>query len=183
MKRIFSLCMTILAVACVQNVVNAEDGFTEQSKTQLFSSQEEVLDAWGGFSEQEQEDYAGMYMTDNGELVIQFKADSSSYTYAVNKMTKQRNVLRNTEQTMSQSIIVEEATYTYDTLKDAYGIVVENAYDYDGVKSISFSNKDNCLYVGVLNNVDKEYLKVELLNILCREMSLDAFCSYKDFVN
>lgn len=56
MKRIFSLCMTILAVACVQNVVNAEDGFTEQSKTQLFSSQEEVLDAWGGFSEQEQED-------------------------------------------------------------------------------------------------------------------------------
>ena len=95
--------------------------------------------------------------------MLRFKEGSDSLENATSRNSKNAKMLVDKEKKLQQSLVIESSTYTYNELKAVYDLLVEKAYSIDGVRSVSLSNKGNCINVGIAANDRTSEIQKELI--------------------
>ena len=160
-RKVFAALLMILSVVLACIGVQAFAVESEEEKYEPFFAEEDILDAWGSFTQEEQADYAGVYVAED-TVVLRFKEGSDSLKNATSRNSKNAKMLVDKEKKLQQSLVIESATYTYNELKAVYDLLVEKAYSIDGVRSVSLSNKGNCINVGIAANDRTSEIQKEL---------------------
>ncbi|MBR5369203.1 MAG: hypothetical protein IK138_07985 [Lachnospiraceae bacterium] len=163
-RKVFAALLMILSIvlACIGVQAFADES---EEKYEPFFAEEDILDAWGSFTQEEQADYAGVYVAED-TVVLRFKEGSDSLENATSRNSKNAKMLVDKEKKLQQSLVIEPATYTYNELKAVYDLLVEKAYSIDGVRSVSLSNKGNCINVGIAANDRTSEIQKELFTMV-----------------
>ena len=163
-RKVFAAFLMILSIvlACIGVQAFADES---EEKYEPFFAEEDILDAWGTFTQEEQADYAGVYVAED-TVVLRFKEGSDSLENATSRNSKNAKMLVDKEKKLQQSLVIESATYTYNELKAVYDLLVEKAYSIDGVRSVSLSNKGNCINVGIAANDRTSEIQKELFTMV-----------------
>ena len=163
-RKVFAALLMILSIVLACIGVQAFADESEEEKYEPFFAEEDILDAWGSFTQEEQADYAGVYVAED-TVVLRFKEGSDSLENATSRNSKNAKMLVDKEKKLQQSLVIEPATYTYNELKAVYDLLVEKAYSIDGVRSVSLSNKGNCINVGIAANDRTSEIQKELFSV------------------
>lgn len=164
-RKVFAALLMILSIVLACIGVQAFADESEEEKYEPFFAEEDILDAWGSFTQEEQADYAGVYVAED-TVVLRFKEGSDSLENATSRNSKNAKMLVDKEKKLQQSLVIESATYTYNELKAVYDLLVEKAYSIDGVRSVSLSNKGNCINVGIAANDRTSEIQKELFTMV-----------------
>ena len=164
-RKVFAALLMVLSIVLACIGVQAFADESEEEKYEPFFAEEDILDAWGTFTQEEQADYAGVYVAE-GTVVLRFKEGSDSLENATSRNSKNAKMLVDKEKKLQQSLVIESATYTYAELKAVYDLLVEKAYSIDGVRSVSLSNKGNCINVGIAANDRTSEIQKELFTMV-----------------
>ena len=164
-RKVFAALLMVLSIVLACIGVQAFADESEEEKYEPFFAEEDILDAWGTFTQEEQADYAGVYVAED-TVVLRFKERSDSLENATSRNSKNAKMLVDKEKKLQQSLVIESATYTYAELKAVYDLLVEKAYSIDGVRSVSLSNKGNCINVGIAANDRTSEIEKELFTMV-----------------
>ena len=164
-RKVFAALLMLLSIVLACIGVQAFADESEEEKYEPFFAEEDILDAWGSFTQEEQADYAGVYVAED-TVVLRFKEGSDSLENATSRNSKNAKMLVDKEKKLQQSLVIESATYTYNELKAVYDLLVEKAYSIDGVRSVSLSNKGNCINVGIAANDRTSEIQKELFTMV-----------------
>lgn len=156
-----SLGLVISLLFCVSAYAQS----IKNTSKEIFYTEEEVFNAWD-LSESEKEDYAGLFMDDNGNLVLQFLKDSISYTNALEKVKNNNYVLTSKDGLQQQKLLIKPAQYSYKELYSTYNIVTEKGYEKKIIKTFSINVKENCIDVGLTDIESKDNVENDLLELV-----------------
>lgn len=164
-RKIFTslllICSPILAcIAVYAATIEPTNGEYE-----MFFAEEDILNAWGAFTESEQMDYAGVYI-DGDTVVLLFKEGTDSLKNAIARNAQNDKMLVNQEKKLQQSIVIKSATYSYNDLMEVYDFLVAEAYSLGGVSSVSLSNKGNCIDIGISADACASEIQKKLLAMI-----------------
>lgn len=164
-RKIFTALLLVFSLVFTCTAVQAFAAESDDEKFETFFAEEDILDAWGTFTQEEQADYAGVYIDDD-TVVLLFKEGSNSLKNAITRNSKNAKMLVNQDKKLQQSLVIESATYTYNDLMAVYDLLVEKAYALEGVCSVSLSNKGNCIDVGIASTGRTSEIQKELLTMV-----------------
>lgn len=164
-RKVFAALLMVLSIVLACIGVQAFADESEEEKYETFFAEEDILDAWGTFTQEEQADYAGVYVAED-TVVLRFKEGSDSLENATSRNSKNAKMLVDKEKKLQQSLVIESATYTYNEIKAVYDLLVEKAYSIDGVRYVSLSNKGNCINVGIAANDRTSEIQKELFTMV-----------------
>ena len=130
-----------------------------------FLIEEDILDAWGAFTEKEQPDYAGVYI-DGDVIIMRFKEGTDSLKNEDIRNIQNHKVLVSQSKQLQQAIMIEPAAYSYQELMTVYHYLVNNVYSLKGISSVSLSNKGNCIDIGISSDSHWSELQKDLLMMI-----------------
>ncbi|MCL1807282.1 MAG: S1 family peptidase [Oscillospiraceae bacterium] len=188
MKRKFSILLIVtLLVATIGMSVNALPSESIAFKGG-FGTEQEIFSAWGEFSEQEQEDYAGVYLDDDGNVVLMFVQNSESLMRSAAKNNEKRNTLKSKDGRLEQPLVIKPAKYSYNDLLAVMGAVSKEMSMDENIRTLSLDVMNNRIEVGIQREKDdkaKTKLRENLYSIAntsLKSKSIDKdILSFYDF--
>ncbi len=155
------IVMSILSCTSVKALAKEAD----DSGYDTFYYEEDILNAWGTFTDEEREDYAGVYV-DGDTVVLLFKEDTDTLINAITRNENNKHRLIDNEKKLQQPLKVKSANYSYDDLMKIDDYLIKNAYSVKGVYSIGTDYKGNCLDIGVLWDASVSDVKETLFDMI-----------------
>jgi len=117
------------------------------------------------------DDYAGMYLNNNGQLVICYRNDSkSAETMRANNEKASAKLLSDTGEVLVDSVAVSEVKYSYSELSVAYEYLNKTAGEYKIIKEFWIDVENNSVVVGIFEEAKTDQTKKELLSVLSEDM-------------
>lgn len=168
MKRFIKIFTSFLLVCCLILTckavhITAAGNIVENPGK--FFAEEDILNAWGTLTKAEQADYAGVYV-DGDAIVLLFKEGTETLKNAIALNKQNGKILVDESKQLRQSISIKSATYSYDDLMTVYNLLVDKAYSLGGVSSISLSNKENCIDIGISAESRASEIQKKLLTMI-----------------
>lgn len=107
-RKVFAALLMVLSIvlACIGVQAFADES---EEKYEPFFAEEDILDAWGSFTQEEQADYAGVYVAED-TVVLRFKEGSDSLENATSRNSKNAKMLVDKEKKLQQSLVIESST-------------------------------------------------------------------------
>ena len=170
---LFLLCLPFFSYAQLTNPkVEAE-----KEEYEPFIFEEDILSTWGTFTEEEQQDYAGVYI-DGETIVLLFKEGTNSLKNAYAKNDQNGKTLANQEKGLKQSIRIGAAAYSYNELRTVCDYLVKEAYSIEGVYSIGLCNKENCICIGILSDTPEKEIRKKLYSMIQSDTDVEMLAGY-----
>lgn len=175
----FVLSMNLILNCAATTVPTVES----EKSYDTFTTEEDVLSAWGVLSTEEQSDYAGVYINDAGNVVMLFKEGSSAIVSSVERSARNGNFLVDSEKNLKQAVVIETAKYSYQELREVYDLLIDNLTQYKGISTFSISNEDNCINIGIMPEVSEKSIKAELISLIQANFSQDTDTNTDSSIN
>ena len=164
-RKIFTAFLLVFSLALTCTAVHAFAMVADAEKFETFFAEEDIFDAWGPFTKEEQADYAGVYIKDD-TVVMLFKEGSNSLKNAITRNNENAKTLVNQDKKLQQAMAIEPATYSHNDLMAVYSLLIEKAYSLEGVCSVSLCNKNNCIDVGIAADDCASEIQKELFTMV-----------------
>lgn len=123
------------------------------------------------YSKYTNDDYAGMYLNDGGQLVICYRSGSkSAKTMQANNRKASAKLLTDTGKVLVDSVAISEVKFSNAELSGAYEHLNRTADKYKIIKEFWIDIENNKVVVGIFEDAKTEQIKKELLSVLGEDM-------------
>jgi hypothetical protein len=140
--------------------------------------EEEISAAWGEPNIFETEDFAGIFINKDRQIVLMFVSDSAGYRNAITKSKRLNHVLISRDGKAQQPLVIRSAKHSFSQLKQTQEFLYKYRYKYDGVYSLSRNYEHNCIEIGLINNTDAESLRRTFVTMLEQSILLHIQSCY-----
>lgn len=172
LRKICALFIGVLTTVLLCTSVTVFAKPSGASEYEMFYYEEDILDAWGTFTDEESKDYAGVYV-DGDTVVLLFREDSDTLYNAVERNVENNFRLIDEGKKLQQSLRIKPASYSYDDLMKIYKYLEKNAFSVNGVYSVATDFKGNCLDIGILENASLLGIKETLLDMIKENIDVE----------
>lgn len=174
MKKLLGILISLTLILSASFGVMASVKNTESDLyySDDFCNEEEVFNAWGGFSKQEILDYAGMYIDDNNNLTLMFVENSPSLKNAEMLAWNKSGVLSDNSN-RKQALVIKSAKYSYSTLTNVMSILTDKVYSNPAIRNISVDVRNNNIDIGI-NDISNEKNIYEFIIHILKERNIQS---------
>jgi hypothetical protein len=174
-EKCFRVVVTMLLVAVVVfvpfddvgNLANASLSLWEDKDTATaFTYEEEISAAWGEPALFESDDFSGMYIDKDKQVVLMFVADSKGYKDAIARCESMNNRLTSKDGNLTRTLKIRSAAYSYKQLKETLQLLIDHGYSCPEVYSFGIVYEKNRVEIGLLDLSCSEKIQAEFVSLI-----------------
>ena len=174
-RKIIALLIAVIIIATFNfafayaNQIIGQTSETFFDKYGEFIYECEIAAAWGNESLFDCDDFAGMYINKNREVVLLFVAGSKGYENAIMRQAELDFILANSDGSKRQPLVIREAKHSYKELNEVKGFFVENLLgrnNENNFYSMSIDYENNRIEIAMFDFSDSKAIESRTMSLI-----------------